>query len=374
VSKPRLDLVLDSLERGGAETVLLQLSTRFALLGCAVRIITIRSGGDLVSGLPKDVGLVSLGARRARHAVISLSRKFCEDPPSAILATQAHANASAVIAWLLSGISARLVLRETTTPVQQVGLSRAVAPMGVCRMVYKFANAVVAPSDGVATRLSELIPADRVSVIPNPVDVDRIKHASRALLPYSLTLPPRFIVGMGTLRAVKRFDRLIAAYSLIAAKADLDLVIVGDGSDRCSLVALADKFGVKGRVHFLGSLANPFPVLARAEVFVLSSDREGLPNALLEALALDVRTVAVDCPSGPTEILEGGKWGALVPLGDTPGLAKAILASIERAPISTCAMVRSRYGPNQICARYLEILGIEAKLNHPEDTTVERQR
>lgn len=374
MARNRLDLVLDSLERGGAESVILHLATRFALAGCSVRVLTVRGGGALESISPSGVRLVSLGSNRARRAVVRLSRKLRDDPPSAILATQAHASAAAVIARLLSGISARLILRETTTPTPHGGLMRLVAPLGFCRMAYKFADGVVAPSVGVGARLRESIPAARVSVIPNPVDVDRIECASKEPLPPHLTLPAKFFVGLGNLRPVKRFDRLIEAYSLIAAQVSHDLVIVGDGPERHNLVAHAERLGVGRRVRLLGAMTNPFPVLARADVFVLSSEREGLPNALLEALALSMRVVAVDCPSGPMEILEGGRLGSLVQIGDISGLANAILASLERAPVSTGSLVRSRYGPGQISARYLEVLGIEPRQSAGDHTNVESRR
>jgi glycosyltransferase involved in cell wall biosynthesis len=107
-------------------------------------------------------------------------------------------------------------------------------------------------------------------------------------------------------------------------------MILGDGEDRPELQTLVQELGLEEAVALPGFVDNPYKFMKRADVFVLSSKWEGLPTVLIEALACGCPVVSTDCPSGPAEILEGGRWGPLVPVGDAGSLAKAILQVLER--------------------------------------------
>ena len=129
---------------------------------------------------------------------------------------------------------------------------------------------------------------------------------------------------MGRLCPQKGFDVLLEAFASVAA--DLPsarLVVLGKGSDREGLLRQAAALGIADRVDFPGWLPNPYALLSRATVFVMSSRYEGFPNALLEAMACGVPAVATDCPSGPSEILEG-EVGILVPIDDAKGISGAL--------------------------------------------------
>jgi glycosyltransferase involved in cell wall biosynthesis len=226
------------------------------------------------------------------------------------------------------------------------------------RAIYRSADAVIAPTEGVAIRLRQLgvVHVDRLLVLPNPVDTDRIERMSKERCEVADSVQNQFIVALGMLRRVKRLDLLLRAFAAIADEIPHDLVIIGDGPERASLHRLAGELGISGRIRFTGLLINPFPLVRRAALVALSSDREGLPNALLQALALDVRCVSTDCGSGPRDLAAIGAAIRLSPVGDVCGLASQILSAIAEPQVQTAALIRDQFGAVKVARRYLDVL------------------
>jgi glycosyltransferase involved in cell wall biosynthesis len=150
--------------------------------------------------------------------------------------------------------------------------------------------------------------------------------------PWFQTGQPPVVLAAGRLAGVKRFDDLVRAFAKVNAAIDCRLVILGEGRERAALQRLAAGLGVSAKFDLPGHVANPLAFMRRAAVFVLSSEREGSPNVLAEALACGTPVVATDCQSGPREILEGGRHGSLVPVGDVDALCRAILATLHDPP------------------------------------------
>jgi glycosyltransferase involved in cell wall biosynthesis len=175
------------------------------------------------------------------------------------------------------------------------------------------------------------IPLNKTVVVPNPLDLAGARAAAReeaghpwlAQTPLAQRNLP-VIVAAGRLEPQKRIDVLLRALAELQAKLPARLLVLGDGPQRASLESLATALGLAERVSFLGFQSNPFAFLARAQAFALSSDYEGFPMVLAEAMALGVPAVATDCPTGPRELLEGGSGGLLVPCGDPVALAAAL--------------------------------------------------
>ncbi len=338
---------------------MLQLAAQFVRRGIAARVIALRGGGELEAEVSSGLDFLPLGATRAISSIGALATTFRRNPPNAVLATQVHVIRAAVAARALSGLAFRLVARETTTPPTVAGCFRRIAPAGLGRLVYRFADAVVAPSAGVRARLTGAVAKEKLLEIPNPVDVDALRDASLKPFPNHATLPSRFVMGLGGLRREKRFDRLIETFASVATQLPHDLVIAGEGPERMALLESATLNGVRHRVHFIGYLPNPFPVLVRASAFALTSDREGMPNALLQALALNVPVVAVDCHSGPREVLEAGRWGRLVAVNDRRAFAEALLSAVAEPPPTTSSMIRSRFGIDGVVRHYQLALALQ---------------
>lgn len=174
-----------------------------------------------------------------------------------------------------------------------------------------------------------------VAVLPNAIDVEAVRK--RAAAGHSeLGLGGPYIVSVARLDELQKDHRtLLRAYAAMVRQHAVDeqLVIVGDGAHRNELEALARELGIAGRVHFTGQLDNPHPVMAGASMLVLSSKNEGMPMVLIEALALGQVVVATDCPTGPRAILNHGKAGVLVPVGDVDAMAAAMARLINDEPL-----------------------------------------
>ena len=202
------------------------------------------------------------------------------------------------------------------------------APGACLTVLFPLADRIVAVSDGVGASLVRHLGMRPSSVrrIYNPVVGPEIRALARQspAHPWFEEGAPPVILAVGRLVRVKDFPVLLRACARLFVHRSARLVFVGDGPERPSLERSVRRYGLVHRVAFLGWQDNPFAFMSRAAVFVLSSRHEGLPLALVEALACGCPCVSTDCPSGPSEILDKGRFGPLVPVGDDLALAAAI--------------------------------------------------
>lgn len=175
------------------------------------------------------------------------------------------------------------------------------------------------------------------------------------------------IISIGRLNEAKNFDVLIRAFAELRKQRAVRLVILGEGELRGILNNLLSELGLdNSAVSMPGFVTNPYAWLARCSLFVLSSRREGLPGALIEAMACGVPVVSTNCLSGPAEILEGGRWGRLVPVGDENALAQA-MAEVLDTPSADLPDVRRRaadFEQEAAVDAYLDLLGLPRGIRH----------
>jgi N-acetylgalactosamine-N,N'-diacetylbacillosaminyl-diphospho-undecaprenol 4-alpha-N-acetylgalactosaminyltransferase len=211
--------------------------------------------------------------------------------------------------------------------------ARGLVSRATVRLLYPRATKIIAVSEGVAAGLHENfnIPSEKLVAIANPVDIEALQ--AKASAPLTIDVGEPYILGVGRFVPAKNFDLLIRAF---AASGDpRKLVIAGDGAGREALEALARQCGVADRVLFPGFIANPYPLMRGADVFVLSSSNEGFPNALVESMALGVPVISTNCNCGPSEILAEtaqhqisgltrAAFGVLTPSEEIAPMAEAI--------------------------------------------------
>ncbi len=326
--------VINSLAGGGAERALVQLidCMREHLAGFHTHLILLDREEER-HPVPTWVEKHVLDARHsAVTSTIRLFRILRKLHPAVSLSFLNRANCATVIAARALGQRCIISERVHTTSHLDSG-SMAGVNKAMVRLTYRLADKIIAVSQGVRNDLVENYGIDhrKVQVIHNPIDPVHIMR--RASERPAARLPDQYILGVGRLAPNKNFPLLVKAY--LASGVSEKLVITGDGEERATLQELISKLGLGDRVLLTGYLANPYPILKSAGVFVSSSNAEGFPNALVEALALGRPVVATDCDAGPMEILTGrtaprcrevtlGAYGILVPPNSVACLASGI--------------------------------------------------
>lgn len=204
------------------------------------------------------------------------------------------------------------------------------------RRFYPRAGGVAAASAGIAADLVDLtgLPPDRIRVIHNPVVSGRLFDLAQAPLEHPWFVPGQqpVILAVGRLSPAKDYPTLLRAFAILKQTRPARLLVLGEGEERPALETLVKKLGLTQEDVLLpGFVPNPYPYMRRAAAFALSSSREGFAVALVEAMALDLPCAATACP-GPLEILDGGKYGALVQPGNPAELAAALETILTHSP------------------------------------------
>lgn len=356
----RVSLFLPDLSGGGAERVTLDLATGLLEAGVDVDLVVGSFRGALTGSVPDGARVVDLGVARIARALGPLRRYLRDVRPDALVSGLTHANVLAVLAArsVRPRIPVVVVHHNTLSPAVQhasAPADRAAPPL--VRAAYPLADRVVAVSAGVADDLATRahLRRERIDVVYNPMVFDRLVSAGDAPPPHPWLADDglRVVLGVGRLHEQKDFATLIRAMSLLPD--DHRLLVLGEGAERGPLTALAGRLGLGDRVDLVGFVSNPYPFFRHADVFVLSSRWEGLPTVLVEALAFPVALVATDCPSGPREILDGGRWGSLVPVGDETAIASAVLAADPSARVRPPEALAA-YDLRRVTEQYLELV------------------
>jgi glycosyltransferase involved in cell wall biosynthesis len=318
-----------------------------------VEMATLRSGGVLESELPAGLPLHRVDALGWVAAALRLRRIITRRRPALALGFQEAANIPLLLA--LRTLRRRPAVAVSTQSAPSVVLAdarprtRARVTMAM-RRLYPGADRLVVAAEGVRRDLEDLAPtsAGRIRVIHN-AGIDATV-AARAGEPWShpfLSGAAPLLVACGRLTEQKDYPTLLRAVAELTLRRDVRLVILGDGPLRGDLERLVRDLGIGNAVDLAGYTSNPHPCMARAQVFVLSSRSEGFGNVLVEALALGVPIVSTDCPYGPREILDGGRYGMLVPPGDATALADAIARMLDDAQ---AAQAFAERGPERALA------------------------
>lgn len=359
----KISILISSLRGGGAERAMLMFARGALDEGFAVDVITGMGNGPLHAVLPEGARLVDLKTRRSLGIVPPLIRYLRRERPDALYATVSHMNVLSVVARGLSGVGTKLILRESNSPLteRKSSITRRVVHF-LAPLLYPRADAVISVSEGVAEELYQMAPRLRgkTFICPQPVISDDILALGDEEIDHDWFREkgPPVILGVGRLQPQKDFPTLLKAFAKVRKVRDARLVILGEGGERERLEKLAQDLGIRDDLSMPGFTVNPFPYMKGARLFVLSSRFEGMPNVLLQAMAMGAQVVATDCRSGPREILRGGELGGLVPVGDPDALASALLERIdnERPNIAGAELIRERYGVATATRQYLKLI------------------
>ena len=403
-TRRKIALLLPNLAAGGAEACMLRTADALLQRGFRVDLVLGDRSGPLVAHVPVGTRVVELPpaptwlarcyALAADPAGLSamlrpllltwrppqrlahlppLVRYLKAEEPDVLFSALPIPNLLAIWARRLAGVSTRLLVSERNTLSAQLDRSarrREQLPRLLGR-TYRMADGIIAVSNGVADDLASEsgLPRERISTVYNPVVTPGVAALADQPVAHRWFRPsaPPVVLGVGSLSGRKDFPTLIRAFARVRAERDCRLVILGQGDTPAKtekegrrLKKLAASLGVEADMDLPGFVTNPFAYMARASVFVLSSVHEGLPGALIQALACGCPVVSTDCPSGPAEILEDGHYGPLVPVGDDVAMAGAIEATLD-APLAA----------EQLCAR-AEQFSVERAVDRYVDLMFDR--
>lgn len=342
-SSPDIALFMRSLKGGGAERVTANIAAGLARSGLKVDLVMVTATGQYLSDLPEGVNIVDLGVYpcqqlgplqlptgfQAFRSLIKLTQYLKQQQPRVLLSATHFLNEVAVLARRMAGVSTRVIVAEHTTlsiEAQHAEPRSAKLIPLTARLTYPLADGIVAVSKGVAQDLSDHAGLDTklIQVLYNPVVTQQLyqkaKHSPNH--PWLADKVVPVVVASGRFVQQKDFSILLRAFAQLPQP--VRLIMLGDGPEREALATLTQSLGIESQVDFPGFVTNPYAYMARADMFVSSSAWEGLPTVLIEALALKLPVVATDCPSGPAEILNYGKYGHLVPVKDVSALAAAM--------------------------------------------------
>lgn len=368
-------IVIHSLRGGGAERVAVDLSAYWQRLGYRVSLVTQMPKKTDVYTVPEGVHRYVMGTahdsgggwrgaianwRRVRR----LRKLIKKHKPDCVLGMMTTASILSVMA--ANGLPCRVIVSEHTHPPMQ---KLPDAWLRLRRWAYPRAHAVVALTSGTGRWIQDHIPGSRVVIIPNAVRWPLQKQ--EPIIPVPDKADRFRLLAVGRLHPVKGFDLLIQAFTLLASYfPDWDLVILGEGDERAALQKQIDEANLTSRISLLGRVGNMDDWYKQADMYVLSSRAEGLSNTLLEAMASGLPVVAMDCDTGPREIIRDNIDGILVNPPENPDALAAHLSDLMARPLKRTALsrravdVRDRFSVPIVMAQWERLL---PKIKKAED-------
>ena len=362
----RLAFYLPSLRLGGAERVTVTIANYLADAGYDIDLVVSTYDGNFRDAVSSSITIVDLDPPSVPGvgvltSIPALARYIRQNRPQMLISALTHANIVAAVSATLSNSGTTMVVTEHNTFGHQSGFKNNAA-VALAKIVYSLADRVITVSEGARQSYVQNTPLDPEDVVTlyNPVDVNDVRRTAREGVdePWLRDDDVEVVLTVGRLESQKQQNMLLRAFARCAERRPrARLIIVGKGSRRAELEALAKQLGIDDRVKFTGFVDNAYAYMRTADVFVLSSRNEGLPTVLIEALACGCPIVSTDCPSGPREILADGEYGRLTPVGDPDALAEAIVATLESPPDAEALTRRADdFAPEVVMDEYVQFI------------------
>lgn len=339
---------------------------------------------DLVLGfidsqyvLPEVGGLhvIVLQRRHVRGMLLPLAKYLRTAKPDVVFSAEDHLNSIVLFAAIVSGSKAKISCSSRVTPFDtysSVLFSKRWVLKQFMRAVMWRADALTCVSEDMVEQYRSVFDSSPHVCVYNIVDDrnSRLRLQDPVEHEWLLQKDCPVVIAAGTLAPWKGFADLIRAMHLLTATRRVRLLILGDGPSRSKLELLIADLGLRNVVALQGHVANPLKFFAHADVFVLSSHVEGLPNVLVEAMMCGCTPVATDCPTGPREVLQDGKYGYLVPVGNPSALAAGIEKGLDRPiPRHLLSAAIESFEETAVLKRHFEILGLGARSQLVSETS-----
>ena len=367
-------LLVQDLGSGGAERVLVTLANALSAKGHQVDLLVCSNKGPLRQQVASAVKIIELNssplwiARLATLAAnpslftallrpvllpikpsltlphyLHLAAYLRKVQPEILISALPPLNVESILARRLAKSSTRIAITEHGMPEDFLARKkwRNRYFRDLMRATYPSADVIISVSEGIKQSLAmELcLPSDRIMTIYNPAVPDDVTAKANAPVDHPWLTPgqPPVVLAVGRLSREKDFPTLLRAFAKVRETRRVRLLVLGEAQkpkDRAELAELASHLGIQEDTQFIGFVENPFSYMSRSALLVVSSLHEGFGNVIVEAMACGCPVVSTDCPSGPSEILENGRYGRLVPVGDHLALANGVIATLDAPPPS----------------------------------------
>lgn len=334
---PRIGFFLATSGHSGVDRAMKNLIPSIAKRGYIVDLLKIRNHGPNLESQSNRVNIINLPVKHVYSSFPYLVSYIKKNNPYVLLTDKDRVNRCVILAKILTKSNTKFIVRIGTTVSINLAnrgpLERWIQKNSMGKL-YKYADKVITVCKSVADDMASYtgLPRHLIEVVPSPVVDDSLLVSNQPIPPHPWFKPGNqpVILGVGELCMRKDFATLIKAFKIVTEHTDARLVILGRGRQKDYLKGLAKNLGIADKVDFPGFVDNPYPYMAHAKVFAFSSLWEGLPLVIVEALALGTPVVATNCPSGPAEILENGKYGILVPVKSPEKMAEGILLTLKK--------------------------------------------
>ena len=335
--KKKVGIILPSLQGGGAERVIVNIANGLINLDCDVDLVLVNAKGPFLKYVDSRIKIINLNSPRLLYAIPKIIGYIRKNKANAILSVMNYVNLVVILCKILSFANVRLIAslhNNTSVALAALPGYKSTLMKMLMKALYPSANGVISVSTGVNDDFLKIIDfqKDKTRVIYNPIITDELIKKGDEALSHRWFVPLRHdpvVVSVGRLTEQKNFINAINAIHLVNQSKKINYIILGEGEDRQKLENSISALKLTDRIELPGFVDNPYKYIKNCDVFLLSSKWEGLPTVLIEALAMDVKIVSTNCPSGPFEILEGGKLGKLVEVNNCKELADSIIDSLN---------------------------------------------
>jgi glycosyltransferase involved in cell wall biosynthesis len=359
MKRPDIAFVIGSMRIGGAERATLNLINGLVLKGWKIDLILLHQTGDFLSKVDPKINVFNLNKRKSSQGLLVFRKYLVESNPAKLFVVQNHIQIMVLLAIKLTSWKGKVILNEQTTFLKNLhGLKGSIQKI-LSKILFPTADCITAVSDGVASELKELFPrmGSRIKVLYNPVITSEFEAISKMNVEHLFfNSGSKVIITAGRLTKSKNFELLIRAFNIVRKNMPSKLIILGDGEEMQNLKDLKRSLHLTNDVSLPGFVKEPSAYFSKADLFVLSSDYEGLPGVIIEALASGCKVVSTDCKNGPREILMDEKFGWLCQVGNANEMAEKIQVALNTTIDKSVLIKRANdFHQDGIVDRYIEL-------------------
>ena len=361
-SEKTIYLFISSLRGGGSQRVCVLLANGFVERKFNVKLIVLNLTGILIQELSPEVNIINLHKKHTRGSLFAITKMLKRENPGTILVFNHQLAVQLVLIRYYLRSRFKIINRHISNLIETKANERLFWHKYLVhywvRLLYRRVDGIISQSGGAVAEMVNYyrISIEKIYSINNPVS-EKITRASLNLEERESKQMPKKILFVGRLVKIKGLDLLIEAFSGCLKKTkDVVLIICGDGPEKDHLIKLVQAKGIQDHVHFTGFIEDLRNVYQDSDLLVLTSRYEGFPNVLIEAITMGLPLVSFDCNYGPSEIIQEGINGFLVPQDNVQILEQKILSALnKRWDTARIQETSSRYSLTKIIDKYLEV-------------------